>query len=226
MSKEKASASLLSAQLDFEGWDEISPSQDDFSLLDFILPETPGTGIPPISPLVDQPVPPPKPVAAIVQPVSVSKPMSERKPVKNSKNANLSKKGNADNFARYAAIFALVALVFVFAGLFYSNVGNKNAAGLSYIILPKNVTNLKGQVISMQVTIQVNHSDEYWLQENKKVLADLFQIEVAKIDPGDLHSEEGFEAVQTQLKTGMNKALQDDKIQSVLLTELLIQNRN
>jgi flagellar basal body-associated protein FliL len=55
-------------------------------------------------------------------------------------------------------------------------------------------------------------------------LSDIFPIVVAKINPEDLHSEEGFERVREMLRSELNQSLATDKIDSVLINELLMQN--
>jgi flagellar basal body-associated protein FliL len=94
----------------------------------------------------------------------------------------------------------------------------------SYLALPKTVVNVDGQVIRLQVTIQVQNKNRDWLATNKKALSDIFPIVVAKINPEDLHSEDGFERVREMLRSELNQSLATDKIDSVLINELLMQN--
>ncbi|MFZ6875654.1 flagellar basal body-associated FliL family protein [Undibacterium sp. Di27W] len=208
MSKDRSKASILSAQLDFEAIDGSAP-QKSASALDFEAdePEAAAAPVPKATPVRSPP------------PVQVpKKPALEKKP-------NKKKNAGNDRFGVYAAVIVLVVFSILLAIFFYIRSVNSNAAGLSYFVLPQQVANLNGQVVRMQVTIQVRTEDSDWLFENKKLLANLFQIEFAKIDPDDLHSEEGFDTVRAQLKSGLNQALQTDKIESVLINELLMQNR-
>lgn len=129
-----------------------------------------------------------------------------------------------DNFALYAAIIALCSFVVIFSAIFYIKVIDKDETTPSYLALPKAVVNVDGQVIRLQVTIQVQNKNRDWLATNKKALSDIFPIVVAKIDPEDLHSEEGFERVREMLRSELNQSLATDKIDSVLINELLMQN--
>jgi flagellar basal body-associated protein FliL len=131
-----------------------------------------------------------------------------------------------DEFARYAASVALVGLLVFGLGIYsYTQMAPKNEAALSYFALPQTVINVDGQVARLQATIQVDADDEDWLQDNKKVIGEIFQIEVSKVNPLDLRTPEGFESMQKQLKQQINAQMKVDKVQAVLLTELLTQTR-
>ncbi|PXX40386.1 flagellar basal body-associated FliL family protein [Undibacterium pigrum] len=203
MSKDRSKASILSAQLDFEAIDGSAPKP---------------VPVPDDDVQEAKPAPKAVPIRSAPPVQTPKKPALERKPVKKKNNAG-------DRFGAYAAAIVLVGFAIMLAIFFYIRSVNSNAAGLSYFVLPQQVANLNGQVVRMQVTIQVRTEDSDWLYENKKLLTNLFQIEFAKIDPDDLHSEEGFDTVRSQLKTGLNQSLQTDKIESVLINELLVQNR-
>lgn len=213
MSKDRSKASLLSAQLDFEAIDGSEPNKTD-PALDFDM----GAG----TSAAQAKGPAPKGSASpIPNSAPASKPRTPALAKKTVKNPGVTK----DRFGIYAAIIVMLGFACLLAIFFYIRSATSNAAGLSYFVLPQQVANLNGQVVRMQVTIQVRTEDKEWLFENKKVLTNIFQIEFAKIDPDDLHSEEGFDTVRAQLKSGLNSALQTDKIESVLINELLMQNR-
>lgn len=204
MAENKVKQGITSSMLDFEEVNEFS-----FSPADFITaPEeaTPLAETPAMARAVASAAPPPKPTPVARKPVKQAAPPK-------------------DNFARYAAIFALIGFAFLFAGVLYVKTTATEKLGQAYVILPKVVANVNGQVVRMQVTIQVEREDERWLLENQKVLKEIFQIEAASINAEDLHTEEGMAAIQERFKSAMNKSLRVDKIQSVLLTELLTQNR-
>lgn len=221
MSKQKSKSSLLSEKLDFEA---VNDAPDDAAGLDFLdmfdeqMASAAKTGVQ--SDGADEfPNIPPK--ATRFEP-PVRSALANTNRTKNKKKHANDKK---DNFARYAAIFALLGFLVLFAGVFYLKVIDRDESALSYMVLPRTVANIEGQVIRIQVTIQVAESDRAWLQENKKVLADLFQIEAAAINPDDLHSEQGFDKIRANLKDTFNKKLHTDKVDSVLINELLLQNR-
>ncbi|BBB59649.1 hypothetical protein UNDKW_1376 [Undibacterium sp. KW1] len=215
MSKDRSKASLLSAQLDFEAIDGSEP-QKTGNALDFEAGQATSA--------VQA-----KGAAAKISTGSSS--AINAASASSSRTAALAQKPAKkpgvvkDRFGLYAAIIVLFGFAILLAIFFYIRSVGSNAAGLSYYVLPQQVANLNGQVVRMQVTIQVRTEDKEWLFENKKVLTNIFQIEFAKIDPDDLHSEEGFDTVRAQLKSGLNSALQTDKIESVLINELLMQNR-
>lgn len=213
MSKDRSRASLLSAQLDFEAIDGSEPKKPD-PALDFDFDGD----------VVEEPAAPPAKPRVPAGPARGSPPVQNRKtPALEKKSGK--KSAASDRFGVYAAVIVMLGFAILLALFFYIRSVSGNTAGLSYFILPQQVANLNGQVVRMQVTIQVRTEDKEWLFENKKVLTDVFQIEFSKIDPDDLHSEEGFDTVRSQLKSGLNQSLQTNKIESVLINELLMQNR-
>ncbi|MES2104069.1 MAG: flagellar basal body-associated FliL family protein [Pseudomonadota bacterium] len=131
-----------------------------------------------------------------------------------------------DKFAQYAASLALLGML-LFAGGIYSYVQRDpaNEAALSYSALPAAVINVDGQVARLQVTIQVDLDDQEWLEQNKKVIQQIFQIVVSRVNPLDLRTPEGFQAMQLELKDEINSQMKVDKVQAVLLTELMMQSR-
>lgn len=211
MSKNGSRASILSAQLDFEAIDGSEPVKSDLDIAFDGMPEPPM----------------PDPAHQQASPAPVKQPppsYAPQKPVLTKKKAANQKDLTPDRFGLYAAIIVLLGFAVLLAIFFYIRSVNSNAAGLSYFDLPRQVVNLNGQVIRVQVTIQVRTEDREWLFENKKTLTDVFQIEVGKIDPEDLHSEAGFDKVRAQFKADLNNALGTDKVESVLINELLVQN--
>lgn len=205
MATSQSKASLLSAQLDFEDVDGNALKAVDAELADlkFDLPSDPA----PKAPADVRSAPKTQARATPAKPV-----LTHRKTQKK------------DNFALYAAIIALCSFVVIFSAIFYIKVIAKDETTPSYLALPKTVVNVDGQVIRLQVTIQVQNKNRDWLATNKKALSDIFPIVVAKINPEDLHSEEGFERVREMLRSELNQSLATDKIDSVLINELLMQN--
>ena len=130
-----------------------------------------------------------------------------------------------DNFAFYAALVALAGFLMVFGVIFYVGAVRDSANTPSYLTLPEQVTNFDGQVVRIKVTVQVERKDRDWLADNKAKLIELFPIILTRIDPNDLHSEKGFESVREKLRTELNREMKTDKIQSVLMDQLLTQTR-
>jgi len=91
--------------------------------------------------------------------------------------------------------------------------------------MPQTVVNLQDEVVRIQVTLQVENQDRDWLGSHKRALSDLLPIALTKIDPDDLHSEQGLEHLREQLRKDLNQGMETDKIQSVLVNELLTQSR-
>lgn len=130
-----------------------------------------------------------------------------------------------DRFTIYAAAFVLLTLIGITFSVYKFRDRDENAAGLSYIELSQTLLNEEGLIARMKVNIQVDTGDEKWLQENQKALNDHFAQAATKLDLESLRTQEGFNAAQEELKKGLNKSFQTDKIQAVLLTDLLVQNQ-
>lgn len=212
MAKDKAKQDVGSSLLDFEELSELS-----FTSVKTVPPSEAAT-------VSADTAPPAEPVGeATAAATPVAPPPSRTAPAVRKTQKTVAK-AKKDNFARYAALFALLGFILIFAGVLYVR-SDSNKLGQAYVILPPAVVNLGGQVVRMQVTLQARREDEGWLLDNQKALAEIFRIEASRIDGDDLHTEQGMAAVQDNFKTKMNESLKVDKIQSVLLTELLVQNR-
>ena len=135
-----------------------------------------------------------------------------------------SKKVGSDKFAIYAAI--VVLLVFGIAAFFiYVGRNSRNDAELSYLELKQTIVNDQGLVGRLMVTIQVNEGNEGWLEQNKPALDRQFQKELTLIDLETLRSKEGIEELQSELQRKFNQVLKTDKIEAVMVTEVLLQDQ-
>jgi len=101
----------------------------------------------------------------------------------------------------------------------------ENASGLSYVALPQMIVNVDGHVARLQVSVQIDMADANWLKENKKEITAIFEIAVARMSPQELRKPEGFTSLQLALKEQLNQNMQTEKVQAVLLTELLLQDQ-
>jgi hypothetical protein len=162
--------------------------------------------------------PKPKPTTKAAEPPTKSAAKATVKKVKAAQ--------SEDRFTLYATTVVLITLIAITFSVYMFRDNNENAAGLSYIELTQNLINDEGLVVRMKVNIQVNSSDVDWLQLNKKGLNDVFSKEASTLDIGSLRTPEGFNAAQETMRKRLNTALKTDKIQAVLLTDLLLQNQS
>ena len=131
------------------------------------------------------------------------------------------KNSGRDNFTMYAAVIALLGFIVIFGTIVYTKQIKSDELTPSYLTLPQNVVTVDDQTIRMVVTIQVSNADGGWLASHKQALSDLFPIVMTTIDANDLSTEEGMERAREKLRTELNTRLQTDKIQAVLVDELL-----
>ncbi|MFZ6850135.1 flagellar basal body-associated FliL family protein [Undibacterium sp. RuRC25W] len=235
---------LLSANLDFETvkftpvnsapvdfFDLESDSHTRSDLLEAFLPSSSLTGeesvvaeAESISVLKEAEIP----LDVIAAPVTVSSAVVDHSGIAPRESNKVSTRKNGqktDNFALYAALVALCGFVIVFGVIFHVGGIRDNTNTPSYLTLPEQVSNFEGQVIRIKVTVQVDRKDRDWLSDNKIKLMALFPIVLTRINPDDLHSEKGFDAVREKLRAELNQEMRTDKIQSVLMDELLTQTR-
>ena len=155
----------------------------------------------------------PRPQPALLRPASQYG-MQDKAPA-------ASKDSGRDNFTLYAAGVALLGFLLIFGAIVFSRQVRTDEMTPSYLTLPQNVVTVEDQTIRMVVTIQVANADGGWLASHKQALSDLFPIAMTTIDANDLGTEEGMERAREKLRTELNTRLQTDKIQAVLVEELL-----
>jgi hypothetical protein len=130
-----------------------------------------------------------------------------------------------DRFTLYAVIFVLLGLIIISTSIYVAKIGQRNSAGLSYIVLPESIVSIDGLVARVQATIQVSADDKDWLQENKAALSGSFNKEMASLDLEALRNPDGIASAQLELKQLLNRDLKTDKVEAVLMTELLVQDQ-
>ncbi len=223
MSDDKSKNKLLTSDLDFEGLDDmlgsprVGDQPDPLSDLvfdtpkDFVRkPEVANPQIAKTSPPVRKAVIPAKIVAPPRMPV---KRKTYVAPIKQ------------DRFTLYAVTVVIIALLAISSGVYFSRLGERNSAGLSYVVLPQIIVNVDGLVARVQATIQVDDADQDWLQDNKKMLSDSFAKKFLSLNLEELRSAQGIADAQIELKELLNRDLNTDKVEAVLLTELVIQEQ-
>lgn len=137
-----------------------------------------------------------------------------------------SSKNTQDKFAMYAAIVVLLALVVAAYFLYQYRFNFQNTAGLAYVELKQTIVNDAGAVARLSVSIQVKDEDSSWLKEQEASMTTLFRKELTHFDVDSLRQKEGILEFQDELKRKMNLTHKTDKIQDVMVTELLLQDQH
>lgn len=135
-------------------------------------------------------------------------------------------KSGQDRFAIYAAIVVFLILGIATFFIYQNRMSNRNAANLTYIELKQSIVNDQGAVARLAVTVQVNIGDEEWLKENEASMNVLFRKELTVFDIATLREKEGILEFQEELKRKINFQYRTDKVQSVMFTELLLQDQH
>lgn len=129
---------------------------------------------------------------------------------------------------RFAIIAASVVLLF-FAGvalfIYLGRVADRNISNSTYAELKQNIVNDQGMVARLSVSVQVSKDDDEWLADNKVALNEQFRKELTSLDLETLRTKEGLQELQDELTRKLNLVFKTDKIQAVMVTELLLQDQ-
>lgn len=129
---------------------------------------------------------------------------------------------------RFAIIAASVVLLF-FAGvalyIYLSRVAERNISNSTYAELKQNIVNDQGMVARLSVSVQVSKDDDEWLADNKAALNEQFRKELTSLDLETLRTKDGLQELQDELTRKLNLVFKTDKIQAVMVTELLLQDQ-
>jgi flagellar basal body-associated protein FliL len=223
MSDDKSKNKLLTSELDFEGLDDMlaSPRNNNQPepLSDLVF-DAPKEFVRKSEAPVNQVAKTSPPVRKAVIPAKIIDP--PRMPVKKKIYVAPIKQ---DRFTLYAVAVVIIALLAISSGVYFSRLGERNSAGLSYVVLPQIIVNVDGLVARVQATIQVDDADQDWLQDNKKTLSDSFSKKFLALNLEELRSAQGIANAQIELKELLNRDLNTDKVEAVLLTDLVIQEQ-
>ncbi len=144
-------------------------------------------------------------------------------PVK--KDPQTPKKGASDRFAIYAAIVVLLLFGVATLIIYLHGTPSRNDANLSYIELKQNLVNDQGMVARLAVTVQATDEDSGWLKDNQAALNEQFRKELSLVDIETLRTKEGLLELQEELKRKLNLVFKTDKVQAVMVTEILYQDQ-
>lgn len=225
MANEKAKNNLLSSMLDFEDMESIAPGAAKTGAAGRAgaLPEA-GAG------QTSQGKPEEIKAPALAS-ASARRTGPEREPKLDGRHAQARKKSvktlkNEDKFTLYVVLVVILGMIIISIGIYSYTRTPRNAAGLNYVALPQIIISIDGQVARLQATVQIDVDDTQWLDENKNEVNAIFKKAINRMDPEELRSKNGFAAAQLALKEQLNTDMQSEKIQAVLLTELLVQDQN
>ncbi|MFZ6749445.1 flagellar basal body-associated FliL family protein [Undibacterium sp. Ren11W] len=130
-----------------------------------------------------------------------------------------------DRLTQTIAGLVLLGLIAVTGLIYMYKDSSRNVSGLNYVTLPQIIVNMDGNVARLQVSVQIDMEDADWLKQHKKELENSFQRTIAAMNPDDLRSAKGIAETQLALKQQLNEDARSEKIQAVLITELLVQGK-
>jgi flagellar basal body-associated protein FliL len=206
MSKPSSKGDLLTSKLDFENIDGASPAKK----ADFTTQQSAAKEVP------DPPLEKKKPIAAAQSFTKTDAKLKNTKPVVAVKK---------DRLTQTIAGLVLLGLLIVSGLIYMYKDSSRNVSGLNYVTLPQFIVNMDGNVARLQVSVQIDMEDAEWLKQHKKELENSFQRTIAAMNPDDLRSAKGIAETQLALKQQLNEDARSEKIQAVLITELLVQGK-
>lgn len=130
-----------------------------------------------------------------------------------------------DNFSELLVVATVSVLTLSAVGYFYLHAAPRYESKQNYQVLPQLVYENEGQVMQLQVNIQVNEKDRNWLEKNSGAVNGIFVKTVQQIDPETFRTKEGSEAVLVQLKNSINMQLNTSKVEAVLYKDMVIQHQ-
>jgi flagellar basal body-associated protein FliL len=207
MSKPSSKGDLLTSKLDFENIDGASPEKK----ADFTTQQS-AANVAPEPQLENK-------KKLIAAPHSFTKTDAK---LKNAKPVVAVKK---DRLTQTIAGLVLLGLLIVSGLIYMYKDSSRNVSGLNYVTLPQIIVNMDGNVARLQVSVQIDMEDADWLKQHKKELENSFQRTIAAMSPDDLRSTKGIAETQLALKQQLNEDARSEKIQAVLITELLVQGK-
>lgn len=136
------------------------------------------------------------------------------------------KEPSRDRFATYAAWVVIVVFLVIAVIVYQMRFANKVVPESSYVELKESIVNDQKIVARMTVTVQVKAADQEWLRANQQVLNEHFRKETSALDLNAMRTKEGIVEAQEELTRRFNLILGTNKIQSVLITDLLLQDQS
>lgn len=136
-----------------------------------------------------------------------------------------SKSGTQDKFTLYAVVVVLLVFCGLAFFIYQARTNGRVEVAPTYVELKQTIVNDSGVVARLSVTVQVVAGDEGWLEKNQALLNANFHKELSTTDVNTLRSTEGKLELQEELKRKFNLLLKTDKVQAVMVTELLMQDQ-
>jgi flagellar basal body-associated protein FliL len=135
-------------------------------------------------------------------------------------------KQSQDKFTIYAALLVLLAFAVIAFFIYHVRSTAPVETSPTYVELKQTIVNDSGTVARLAVTVQVGAGDEDWLKENQPALNAYFHKELSTTEVATFRTKEGLIELQDELKRKFNLLLKTDKIQAVMVTELLMQDQS
>lgn len=135
----------------------------------------------------------------------------------------MSQRSARDKLLITTVVTALVALALAFAAVWlYLQYAQKQQSEVRYLLLPSVAISRDGHSISASFGVRTNGANAAWAAENKNSLEQIMKRGLMEVDPQRVRAPNGIQQLQDTLREASNAALHTDKVQEVLVTDLLV----
>lgn len=135
----------------------------------------------------------------------------------------MAKRSARDKLLIRIVAIALAVLAAGFAGVWlYLQHLQKQKTEVRYLILPSIAISHSGHSISASFGVRTNGADAEWVASNKTVLEQVMKRGLMEADPQRVRAPNGIHQLENTLREASNASLHTDKVQEVLVTDLLV----
>lgn len=120
-----------------------------------------------------------------------------------------------------AAALVVLAIGFVLAS-FYRQQAERKSVEITYIGFPGVAVSRDGHSIRASFAVRVSVADAEWASTQKQPLEHVMKQALMEADPVRVRAPEGLKALQEGVRSASNAALKSNRVQEVLVTDLLV----
>lgn len=129
-----------------------------------------------------------------------------------------------DHYAQYVIGFSILLAALSFFYFNQTKADTRAEFNIGYSVMKSTVFEEDGVVAQMTAAVQVHEDDLSWLKKNEKEIYEVYAKEMRAIDLDSLQTKAGMLEGQKELARRLNLVFKTNKIEAVLLTDLVLQH--
>jgi flagellar basal body-associated protein FliL len=157
------------------------------------------------------------------------KPKIDPKPAGKAAPKGAAKANGKDHFVVYLIAIVVIGLaaIAIFVFIHVAKAGKPVAPQFTYSKFGPYQVEAQNYAIGATLAVQTSNDDTGWAKENEKTLNTIFRKLLAdNVTAATLKSPSGLQDLQTSLAKGANATLGGNRVQTVLLTDFIMQTRD